>query len=329
MSAAVGTLGPPVWRKTSPHLGILVVDTSDQRRAALGDALRAGLDAEVQLCATLPERDEAWDVVIVDAQAVPHCDTDAVYRRFDHQRAQGTFIVRVPSSERNDVARWLERGAHHLICREEPHADADAVSAVRKLLWTGAAGPECYLQQDARTWRLSLSDSREKTQVFELCRDMERILGLGKRKREALETICEEFVTNAFYNAPVDASGARRFAHFSRRDPVKLDPGETIEVLMAADSERVAVSVADPFGSILPETVAGYLSKCLHRGDDQVDSKRGGAGLGLFFVYQSVSHLAVNIAPGRRTEMIGFIDLSVTAGSIQRRAHSLGLFVTT
>ncbi len=323
-----GRLKPPTWGEAKPGARILVIESDETRCSALCSALRSSTGATVESMSSPPTEDRAWDLVTLDAQTVSAEQTDAVFDRFRTQHAHGKLIVRVPSSERHDVMRWFERGAQHLICRDEPHAEADVISAARKLLWGGASGPECYLREGAQTWSLSLVHSRDKALAFQLCRDLGPQLGLGKRKREALETIAEEFITNALYNAPVDETGTRRFAHLNRKAEVSLDTGHVIRVVLASDGDRVAISVTDPFGSLRADTVPSYLSKCFQRGEDQVNSKAGGAGLGLYFVYQSVSHLAVNIVPGRSTEMLGFIDLAATAGAIQRRAHSFGLFVS-
>jgi hypothetical protein len=328
VSPASGTLSPPTWATTGSESPILIVESDADRRSALSTALRGTTSGVVEACASVPTiSSHPWGLVTLDTQAVKSEQMDEIHARFRDLHEAGRVILRVPSSERYDMLRWFGRGARHVICRDEPHAQEDVLSAARKLLWQGSVGAECYLHSGARTWSLSLLRSRDKTQVFELCRDIEPQLALGKRKLEALETIAEELITNAFYNAPVDAQGRRRFAHLGRREDVVLLPEEAIRVTIASDSDRVAISVKDPFGSLPPATVPGYLSKCMQRGEDQVDNKQGGAGLGLYFVYQSVSHLAVNIAPGRFTELLGFLDLSTTAGAIQRRAHSFGLFV--
>ncbi len=322
-----GLLPAPQWGVLGTQAPILVVELEEGQRDALAKELRLRTGLEVETRASVPPDRGEWGLVLLDAQAVSAAQTDDVYERFLAQHVVGKLLILVPSSERQDVTRWFERGARHVICRDEPHAAMDAVSAARKLLWGGATGPECYLRPGARTWSLTISHSRDKALVFELCADVEHELGLGKRKGEALKTIAEEFTTNALYNAPVDHAGSARFAHLNRRDEVDLAEGEVIRVLVTTDDDRVAISVTDPFGSLRPTTVPNYLSKCFQAGEDQVDQKQGGAGLGLYFVYQAVSHLAININPGHSTEMIGFLDCNSTAGAIQRRAHSFGLFV--
>src|SRR4029434_11166123 len=74
-------------------------------------------------------------------------------------------------------------------------------------------------------------------------------------------TVADELISNALYDAPVDAAGARRFHHLSRNLDVDLEPGEEIEVRLSSDGRRLGISVSDPFGSLLPATLQDYLGK--------------------------------------------------------------------
>ena len=65
----------------------------------------------------------------------------------------------------------------------------------------------------------------------------------------------------------------------------------------------------------------------LHRGGDQIDQKDGGAGLGLYYIFESLNHLIVNVAPNRRTEMIGLMDISGTFRDFAERPKSLNVFI--
>jgi hypothetical protein len=100
-----------------------------------------------------------------------------------------------------------------------------------------------------------------------------------------------------------------------------------ITITFCCDGQRLGVSVSDPFGSLRTEDVQGYLAKCFRRGDDQVDQKEGGAGLGIYYVFESLSHFVANIAPRRRTEIIGLIDLSSNFKDFSERSKSLNMFV--
>ena len=85
--------------------------------------------------------------------------------------------------------------------------------------------------------------------------------------------------------------------------------------------------MADAFGSIEVPTVLRYLAKCLRRGSDQVDEKAGGAGLGLFYVFDALGHFIVNLEAGVKTEMIGILDLQARYKDFSERPKSFNVFV--
>src|SRR5262249_2208896 len=136
--------------------------------------------------------------------------------------------------------------------------------------------------------------------------------GIQSRLVELFCVVAEELITNALYDAPVDAARRHRFAHLPRTEAVALGKDEGISVSLCCDGRRLGIAVADPFGSLTPSKVLEYLSKCFQRGERQVDRKEGGAGLGLYYTLESLSHFIINIQPGRRTETIGLLDIRVS-----------------
>ena len=63
----------------------------------------------------------------------------------------------------------------------------------------------------------------------------------------------------------------------------------------------------DRFGRLAKNTILSYIDKCIHS-PNQIDRKTYGAGLGLFLVMNSASHVVVNIAPGMATEVVCTFD---------------------
>jgi hypothetical protein len=119
----------------------------------------------------------------------------------------------------------------------------------------------------------------------------------------------------------------RRFSHLARNEEIILDEDEEVDIEVAFDGQRLAAVVRDPFGSLEPEQIQDYLAKCYRRAHDQVDRKNGGAGLGLYYVLESVTHLVVNEWPGRKTEAIALVDCSSTYRAFADRQKSLNLWL--
>jgi hypothetical protein len=151
--------------------------------------------------------------------------------------------------------------------------------------------------------------------------------GVGVRLRAMIRTVADEFLSNAFYNAPVDAEGRRLYEGQSRTQPVTLDAHDAVQVRYCCDGRRFGLSVTDAFGSLTPEALQQHLARAFRRGDDQVSEKEGGAGVGFYQIFGSLSHFIINIEPGVRTEMIGLIDVSSTYRAFALGGRSFNIFV--
>ena len=88
----------------------------------------------------------------------------------------------------------------------------------------------------------------------------------------------------------------------------------------------MAISIEDPFGALTYKTLVNYLKKCYAQGADQIDQKQGGAGLGLFTIFDNAHCFIVNSLTGKRTEMIVLIALSRSFEKYQRVGKSLSYF---
>ena len=64
----------------------------------------------------------------------------------------------------------------------------------------------------------------------------------------------------------------------------------------------------------------------LHRGDDQIEKKAGGAGLGLYLEWESLGSFTVHVEPGRRTEMLGLLDIRGSFRELAAAPKSLFLW---
>ncbi len=166
----------------------------------------------------------------------------------------------------------------------------------------------------------------------EVSRYAER-LGCNERMIGIIEGIADELITNAIYNAPRDAAGKPKYAALSRRETVVLEPHETAVLEFACDGNFIALSQVDPFGSLTQETIVNYLNRCLVQGAAAISDGSpafggsGGAGIGLYRMFQSLSKFIVNIEPGKRTEVIALIDLRVSMKKFRQQAKSFHIFI--
>lgn len=281
--------------------------------------LRAGLDE-------LGDGD--WDLVIFHHDSFDELQRRAVYERFQVQRDRGRMLVLAGSKGRDDIPDILGRfGITNLLaCAEEVTPDELFVT-LQKVLSGNLFGLEKYLAWGARTQQHKMTKASERHRLLDEVLAFARMLHVPPRLAEAYRLAADELVTNAIFNAPVGPTGEALYASRDRTEEVVLESGQEIVVTLGSDGKNLGLSVSDPFGSLRPRTVVDYLAKCFRKGADQVDEKLGGAGLGFYCVFSALSHFAINIDPGRRTEMVGLIDIRGRFKDFATRPKSFNTFV--
>lgn len=201
----------------------------------------------------------------------------------------------------------------------------DLAVTIRKMRSCEIFGMEQYFSTPVEVHTRLVTCTAEKNQALDAINDYVRTLGIPSRLRAMIVCVADECLTNGLYNAPVTEDGRRKYASRSRTEAVVLEPGEHIEFRYCCDGRRFAVSASDPFGSLEPSKVREYIARGFRSGT--VMEGTGGAGIGLFQIFDSLSHLVINIEPGRRTEMIGMIDVSAGYRNFTESGKSFNIFV--
>jgi hypothetical protein len=150
--------------------------------------------------------------------------------------------------------------------------------------------------------------------------------GLDARFVSQYLTIADEFITNAFYNAPVDAAGGHLFAHVSRLEIVEPPRDRPVQVSYACDDQRAIIAVRDGFGSMDKQTLLDCLASTNRGLSEARIQSRGGAGLGIYTAFRSASHLSFHVAPTRFTECIGMLDIANGYRAYLNRGKSFEVF---
>lgn len=214
----------------------------------------------------------------------------------------------------------------HLLARTDPLDTSELLVTCEKILRGDIFGLEKYLCWGVEPEAEVVRVSDDRGAVLARLRRYLDGLALPPRIGELACGVADELLTNAIYDAPVDEQGRPRYAHRRRTEPIALGAGEECIFRYACDGRLLALSIRDPFGSLEQSVVLRHLARCLQRGADQISSKAGGAGMGLFYVFSSVNHFVVNLAPGRATETIGLLDVSGSYRTLAARPKSLCFF---
>ncbi len=211
---------------------------------------------------------------------------------------------------------------------DDPLEPDELITTAEKLLRQDLFGLQKYLLWGVEPYIVKIKESRLKQEYIQEVANYATALGCNERVVELIETIVDELVTNAIYNAPRTADGEPKYAKKSRREPVVLEDHEAGELQFACDGDYIAIAQIDPFGSLTQETVVSYLNRCLVKGPDQITDASGGAGIGLYRVFQSLSKFVINIDPGRKTEVITLIDLRLSMKRFRQATKSFHIFIT-
>ena len=277
-----------------------------------------------------PLRQQEFDIILTSSDALLDEVTAEEFLQLSSRHcAQGRLLLHSERNHRERLATLLgEYGLMNLLARNAEVDREELLITLQKILTGDIFGLRKYFPWGAPSQNLQMSCSNDRRLALEQTRSfMGEEVGLRSRIVEQLATVVDELVSNAFYNAPIDADGSRPYAHLPRTEEVNLGSSENSELKMMSDGRRVGVAVSDPYGSLTASTVLDYLAKCFRKGSDQVDQKEGGAGLGLYYVFESVSQFIVNVAPGQRTELIGLVDVDISYREFVARCKSINIFV--
>jgi len=238
------------------------------------------------------------------------------------------LLLSEKGAQRDFAALFGARALTNMLVINETSVDnSDLLVTVQKIRHREIFGLEKYFVWGIDPRVIQVTSSAQKADVLTTITEYATSIDVAPRLRSLIQIVADEFVTNAVYNAPVHPDGTRRYNSRSRTEVVELDPGEVIDVKFCCDGKRFALSVTDPFGSLSPGQIQGYLAKGYKGGPGQVTESTGGAGIGFYQIIDSLSHFVINIEPGRRTEMIGFVDVSGSYRTFATSGKSFNIFL--
>lgn len=242
----------------------------------------------------------------------------------------GTLFVMHVTESTEDYMPLLQSRPYlrNLIAKNaNPLEPEELIVTAEKLLRNDIFGINKYLRWGVEPLSIQVKESQKKPAYVKQVVDYASTLGCNSRTVELVGAIVDELVTNAIFNAPVDGDGKARFRTLKRSEDLVLDEHEAATLKFACDGDFIAVSTCDPFGSLKQDTVIDYLNRCLVKGPRQMSEESGGAGLGLYRVFQSVSKFILNLDPGKQTEVISLIDLRLSMKQFRLAAKSFHCFV--
>jgi hypothetical protein len=145
--------------------------------------------------------------------------------------------------------------------------------------------------------------------------------GVSTRALASIDEIFEELVTNALYDAPVEAGYFSRAV--ARTEDIELPHERACEISYGIDRTRAFLRVRDTFGALTRQRLVDVLHRCNSRSVG-LDESRGGAGLGLWRVFAVASSITINVVPGSMTDIV--VGLRIQQGKVPKELVATHLF---
>jgi anti-sigma regulatory factor (Ser/Thr protein kinase) len=235
------------------------------------------------------------------------------------------LIVLGDSIEHDDVVAMLRgRGVDHVIADADEPDDTEIVVTSVKLLSGDLFGLEKYLAWGVRVGERVVRTYEAKREAMGEVTGYAKEVGARRPVIAKIESVVDELLMNALYDAPAAAGGTRPPPVTGNNEP----PPEARAVLRwACDGRYFAVSVEDAFGALRKDAIVEHLARARsERGRPRPGHEGNGAGLGLYFILSSVTRFVANIEPGKRTEVVCLFDLKQAGRDADACARSLHVF---
>jgi hypothetical protein len=207
---------------------------------------------------------------------------------------------------------------------------SDLAITLQKLIRRDFFGIEKYLSPESKLQQRTIKGTADRDPCNKQVQDWVESCGLGKNIGRLAYGICEELLMNAIYDAPV-AGGRTHYEDMERHEMRTLASDEWATLRYGVDGRLFAISITDPFGAFARDKWFSYLRKALKRDDSDtlIDTKKSGAGLGLFKMLYSSHGVVCNVDPGKITEVIILISLNHPVRDFLHMPRSIHYFNTS
>jgi CheY-like chemotaxis protein len=311
------------------HLALCVTSNQALRRVLRRSLFAAGTQVDfVDTCEQVLTREgPAPDLIVVDEAP----KQDGLAAMLGQLGAAAKVVLLGDGSPSDDVVDLLRfEGCDHLIGRDEAVDEEELVVTSAKLLkGSDLFGLEKYLTWGVPVREVAIASYDEKRTAIRDVTDYAREVGCRRQLVARIETVSDELLMNALYDAPAQRFGCRPLFQGKGRPGAGPVTDECATLRYACDGKNFAVAVRDNYGELRKSNILDHLARAkAEKGLPRLTGEEGGGGgLGLYFILNSVTRFIANIQPGRATEVICLFDLRVGTRDFHYRAKSLSIFV--
>lgn len=205
----------------------------------------------------------------------------------------------------------------------------ELLTTLQKIIRKDIFGIEKYLDGGATIVSFPVMGTKSRELLVQEVDDFCKSCSLNSNTTRKAKAITEELIMNAIYDAPI-AGGENRYED-KRNLPFELEPKDRSTLTIGCDSEVLLIGIRDPFGAFKREKFFDYANKIIYRYDNErlIDTKVGGAGLGIFKMLYDSNGLILNTVPAVATEVIAIIEMTLKNQAFTKMGRSLHYFSQT
>jgi uncharacterized protein YnzC (UPF0291/DUF896 family) len=295
---------------SKPRIHNLVIYTSDEQ---LGGELQKMVTSGFSLL--------EWRIIITSR--IPEKADQAQYRTRYWQMVDSTLLEELPPEKRNNHP--LNCANTIIINRSDLHqtikligdfsnvnhvisGNSEALTLLLPTLLERVITPSIW-QENNLIQNNAIESHKEKISSYQLKNSYldsirESLKGLNSFPDfcEMAVTIASELIMNAIFDAPFDfKSQSPKYAHLSRREPLKLEGAEQVNLSYGYNDELLVISVSDNFGRLDRNSILSNLERCARGGDDQIRTEGGGAGAGLYAIFNTATCVDIRTIKNQKT----------------------------
>ncbi|MCB0415685.1 MAG: cyclic nucleotide-binding domain-containing protein [Bdellovibrionales bacterium] len=290
---------------------VLLADTNSKQQVIAKMAL-GGTGVELSIASSLQEAkllldDNAFNIIFVSTDMLELAD-------YAQNMYPGTKFVFITSESIPEYLPKLEKHSFipNIVSRDKDDRTftiKNIMTTVTKLISQDIFGIDKYLAWGANTKSASVKSSSDRMNLINDMTDYFLKLGMRKSNLSRCQTVVEELLMNAIYDAPKDATGLPLYNHLSRQETIVLKPEHYATLKYGCDGVLMAVSVEDPFGGLSADLVLTYLASCYGGKSGALNANKGGAGRGLHQIIENSDLVVFNVSQSLRTEVIALFNV--------------------
>lgn len=299
---------------------VLVVDTV-RRQQIIAKMALGGTGVSLDVASNAEEThkllvNNKYDVVFVDKENLSLVE-------LINQSSPETHCVYVTSEPIENYISKLKNINHkpHIISRDDEDRAftvKNFMTSITKLINKNIFGLDKYFAWGTTFNELTIKNSNERQELIDTMLSYFQNLGIRKSNLSRVQTVCEEMLMNAIYDAPIDKkTKLSKYNHLSRSEAIELADKEQSTLKFGSDGLLMGVSVEDPFGGLTIETLLAYLESCYVGEAGKLNKEKGGAGRGLHQIIENSDLVVFNVLPEKRTEVIALFHADLKTANQQ------------